>query len=313
MDSHAHQDLGHFLSPFEPTFLRCPSGKPGAAHVSVLGVPYDILSRTGPGAASGPPALRVASSNPGYTLDETSGQPAGWFDYYEDRQILTGVSFADLGDIDLPHGASASELGCRLAAVVERCHNLGSFPLLLGGDHSLTYWSVKALSQQPLSVLHLDAHSDLAEFPGPAAHCNASVARALLALPGVSSLLTVGLRGILPAHQDSLRPGHRILTANQFEELGAEAVVDLLPADLPCYVSLDVDVLDPSLASGTNSPEPDGLSFRQVREILAAAGKHRRIAGADVVEINAFHDPRLLTARYATRLILSLLASCIAK
>jgi agmatinase len=84
-----------------------------------------------------------------------------------------------------------------------------------------------------------------------------------------------------------------------------------VPADLPCYVSLDMDVVDPSIAPGTNSPEPDGLSFQEVREILVTAGKRRRIIGADVVEINAFHDPRLLTAKVAIRLILSLLASCL--
>jgi agmatinase len=280
------------------------------SRVSVIGVPYDLLSRTSPGAASGPPALRVASSNPGYRLDETSELPAGWFDYYENRQILSGVSFADLGDIAFPHGAAASELGRRLGAVVAYCHKLGSFPLLLGGDHSLTYWSVEALADQPLSILHLDAHSDLADIPGPA-HCNASVATALLGLLGVESLLTVGLRGILPAQQHPFGSGHHLVSVKDMREQGAEAIVDLLPDDLPCYVSLDVDVLEPSIAPGTNSPEPDGLSFQEVREILVTAGKRRRVIAADVVEINAFHDPGLLTAKLATRLILSLLGSCI--
>jgi len=312
MDNAAQEDLGHYLSPFEPTFLRCPYGWPesGSSRVSVIGVPHDLLSRTGAGAASGPSALRVASSHPAYRLDETSGQSAGWFDYYENRQILTGVTFVDLGDIVFPHGAAASELGRRLSAVVALCHKSGSFPLLLGGDHSLTYWSVEALAAQPLSVLHLDAHSDLAAIPGPA-HCNASVATALLRLPGVASLVTVGLRGILPAHQDPLRSGHHLVSVKDLRQQGAEAIVDLLPADLPCYVSLDVDVLDPSIAPGTNSPEPDGLSFQEVREILVTAAKRRRIIAADVVEINAFHDTRLLTAKLATRLILSLLGACV--
>jgi agmatinase len=314
MDNDAQEDLGHYLSPFEPTFLRCPSGwlnaGSGAGRVSVIGVPYDLLSRTGPGAANGPPALRVASSNPGYCLDETSGLPAGWFDYYENCQILSAISFADLGDITFPHGASASELGRRLGAVVARCYKLGSFPLLFGGDHSLTYWSVKALAEQPLSILHLDAHSDLAEIPGPV-HCNASVATALLGLPGVDSLITVGLRGILPVRQDPVRSRHHLVSVKGLREKGAEAIIYLLPPDLPCYISLDVDVLDPSIAPGTNSPEPDGLSFQEVREILVTAGKRRRIIAADVVEINALHDTRLLTAKLATRLILSLLGSCV--
>jgi arginase family enzyme len=221
------------------------------------------------------------------------------------------VSFSDLGDITFPHGEAGREVGRRLGAVVGLCHKLGSFPLVLGGDHSITYWSVEALAQQPISVIHLDAHSDLAELPGPNSHCNASVARALLGLPGVESLVTIGLRGILPVRQVPIRPGHNVITVREMRELGAEAIVDLVPADLPCYVSLDMDVVDPSIAPGTNSPEPDGLSFQEVREILVTAGKRRRIIGADVVEINAFHDPRLLTAKVATRLILSLLASCL--
>lgn len=103
------------------------------------------------------------------------------------------------------------------------------------------------------------------------------MARALLGLSGVHSLVTVGLRGILPVQQHEIRPGHKLMTVREIKQSGVESVLSHLPADVPCYVSLDTDVLDPSIAPATNTPEPDGLSFQEVREILVTIGKHRQI------------------------------------
>ncbi len=87
----------------------------------------------------------------------------------------------------------------------------------------------------------------------------------------------------------------------------------LVPEDARCYVTLDIDVLDPSVAPATNAPVPGGLLFEEVRAILETVGRARNVVAADIVEVNPGRDPHLVTARTANHLAMSLLGACFSK
>lgn len=300
---------GSWLRRCQPTFMGCPTGTTGKSQVCVIGMPSDSLSDTGAGASAGPAAIRVASSFPQYNVDADSGSPLGWYDYYSNTHVLEGVTFADLGDVPINVGEPATMWGKRLTKAVGFCRALAAFPLVIGGDHSLTAWTLAAFAERPISVLHLDAHSDLGPLAGDSIPTNGSVARAILEQLNIQHFLSVGVRGFLPVEQAPLAAEHHIISAREAKTTRAEEIAAKLPEGVPCYVTLDIDVLDPAIAPGTNAPVPDGLSFEEVRSILHAVGRTRQVVGADVVEVNPDRDQNLQTARAAAHLALSLLGA----
>jgi agmatinase len=90
---------------------------------------------------------------------------------------------------------------------------------------------------------------------------------------------------------------------------GPELALSFLPESMPCYVSFDIDVLDPSVAPGTNVPLPGGFSFEKLRDFLTCLASRRRLAGVDIVELNPERDPYSRSASAAVHLLLALLAS----
>ncbi len=305
VDSRGTTPPAGLLVPFQPTFLSCPDSGPGSAQVSVIGMPCEAQSTTGAGPAEGPAALRVASSFAAYETD-ARGAPFGFYDYDRGARILEGVTFRDLGDVAMPKGEAADLPYSRLSRVVHLCRRSGSFPFVLGGDHSLTFAAVRGLADGPLDVLHLDAHSDIMESEGDLLPASGSVVRALLQQEYVRRVVTVGVRGILQTEQRPLREGHTVVSARQFRGMGPAAVAGLLSG--PCYVSLDVDVLDPSIAPGTNLPVPEGLTMAELGAIFAAVAGRVPVIGADVVELSPRHDLGMRTARVSVEIVLRLLA-----
>lgn len=310
-DSEQENAGGFFFVPFVPAFLGCPQGYVGEARITVIGVSTDILSQTGAGARAGCAALRTASSSFQYELDAATGQPRGWYDASAGRRVLQHVTFVDVGDISPQFGESVVRLGMRIGDAGRTAVALGSVPLFLGGDHSITYWAARGVRRElgSLSVLHLDAHSDLAERTGYGVPTNGSFARWLVEEHPEMPFVTLGVRGYLPAEQLQLSPAHSVVSTAEVARHGASAALSRLPPDVPCYISLDIDVLDPSVAPGTNVPVPGGLSFEQVRDILTTVGASRRVAAVDLVELNPERDPYLRSASAAVHLVLSLLGS----
>ena len=303
-----NESLTRLLRPFEPRFLHCPAGDPGSAHVCVVGMPTDLLSDTGRGAATGPAALRMASYPPRYNTDPFSGYPIGLFDYGAGQHTLGGVSFVDCGDIPFLPGTNVYEAGSLLTTTLRACIRKKAVPLVLGGDHSLTYWAVQAFAPTPIAVLHLDAHSDLGQCIS-GQPTNGSVVRALLDDTHVAALVTVGLRGFLPWKETPVRAGHQLFSRADYLRVGCDGVLAALPEDLPLYISLDVDALDPSIAPASSSPVPGGFGYEEMRALLEAVGRKRTIVGMDLVEVNGDRDPQLLSARTMVHLALTLLGS----
>jgi agmatinase len=260
--------------------------------VTLLGVPWDGSSSYTRGAAEAPPHIRAALRSPSSNACNERG------DDVSAEDVLL-----DAGDLPLPVEAAAARDAIETAVrgIVEG----GGTPLLLGGDHSITYPILRGFrSKEPPAVVHFDAHGDLYdEFGGDRFSHACPFARVMEA--GLASrLIQIGIR-TLTAHQrdQSARFGSEIFGPERWRD--AVPVVAAIRG--PIYVSLDLDVLEPMLAPGLSHPEPGGLTVRDVLDVLAAI--RAPVGGADVVEYNPRHDVRDLTARVAAKFVKELVGA----
>jgi arginase len=254
--------------------------------ISLLGIPWDASSSFQRGAAAAPPrirqALRSASSN--------SWNERG--DDLSDAGVL-----GDAGDLTL--GTEAVAARRAIAEAVGGMLSRGETPLVLGGDHSITYPVVSAYrGREPAAIVHFDAHGDLYdEFEGDRYSHACPFAR-ILEERLTGRLIQIGIR-TLNAHQRDQ------IAKFGVETYGADRWREAIPAVAalrgPVYVSLDLDVLEPMLAPGISHPEPGGLAVRDVLAVLHAI--RAPLAGADVVEYNPANDVRDLTAHVAAKFV----------
>jgi agmatinase len=280
----------------------------GSESVWVLGAPTDLMSITGSGSAAGPAAVRLASESLQFRWDPGTGRPLGFYDYHNGEKILEGTSIVDIGDIRVGADDGPAEIGSRLAQAIILAQGAGAFPLILGGDHSILSWALRSFKENNLTLLHLDAHTDIAPL-NAANPTNGNVVREIAEKGRAVRIVTVGLRGILPREQLPIISGHTFVSVRQMRSMGVRGLLRLLPKGKPCYVSIDLDVLDPSVGPGTNTPVPGGFSFGELQEIVSAVGQRRRIIGADLVELNPKRDRHQQTSIAATHIALSLLGA----
>jgi agmatinase len=132
----------------------------------------------------------------------------------------------------------------------------------------------------------------------------------------VGGITQVGVRGFATprsVHSEALVAGSNIIAADQVIENGHRWVLERVPDADNLYVTIDIDVLDPSLAPGTGTPEPGGLGYRQLRDILLGLPEKGRIVGFDIVEVNPLYDHAELTPQVAARLALDFLGAIFKK
>jgi agmatinase len=164
--------------------------------------------------------------------------------------------------------------------------------VVIGGDHAITYPVVRAY-QEPMHVVHFDAHLDYMPFVHGIEMSNQNAFRHIAAMPHVKSLTQVGIRSIRGSQQmleDSIGHGNRVLTLEESRDIGPAGVLAAVPEGAPCYVSLDIDVLDMSLVPGCVSAEPNGMNYQELRNTLFALAEHAEIVGFDLVEVNPLLD-----------------------
>jgi agmatinase len=262
---------------------------PDTYPVTVLGAAYDARSSYLRGAADAPPLIRQAfRSDSANTWAENGldiGQPG---------------LLRDAGDLRSSPGADDF---AEIEAVVGRIVSAGERPLILGGDHSITFPSIKAVSAQHprLNILHIDAHPDLYDhFEGDRLSHACPFARIMEA--GLAQrLVQIGIR-TLNAHQraQASRFGVEIIEMRDWHD-------DLVfTFDGPLYLSLDMDGLDPAFAPGVSHLEPGGFSTRQVLRVIQSL--RAPLVGADLVEFNPRAEQRL-TAMTAAKLFKELAAA----
>ena len=160
-------------------------------------------------------------------------------------------------------------------------------------------------------LVHFDAHLDTWDAaPGNLDH--SSWVNRTAKLPHVKKIVQLGMRGLANDTEsvgNARKIGTTIVTAEQIHRRGAAAALAQVPASENIYISLDIDVLDPSVAPGTGTIEPDGLSFAELDELLKGVAGKGRLVGLDVVEVNPYRDPSGRTAQTAVRLIVDLLGA----
>ena len=245
------------------------------ARYSILQAPFDLTTSYVSGAAGGPAAIIEASTHMELYDEELASEP-----YMAGIETLPAIAAAD--------SAEAMVEAVRLAAsgVLDR----GSMPVLLGGEHSVTLGMVLALkaAHPKLSVLQLDAHADLRNAYEGNPYSHASVARRIAEL---SPLVQAGVRSLSAEEAGFLKEtgGASVLTHYAPEVLGDDGaglgaqVADELTD--PVFVTIDIDVFDPSVMPSTGTPEPGGLGWYDVTALLKAVVARRKVVGFDVVEL----------------------------
>ena len=279
--------------------------------VAFIGVPFDQGTLGRPGARSGPDAIRDAPRAYSYIdLYGRSEEAEGFFDIDVGDELLRGVTMADCGNIVI---APSDVLGNfdKLTKTVESVVERGSFPVIVGGDHSITFPAVRGLSRYgPLNIVHFDAHMDYAHDYQGMLYSHGSPIRRCRELPFIHHITSVGVRSARrKPYEESQRDGNLIITASQLRRLGPDGVVDLIPKGNNLYITLDIDVMDPSQAPGTGTPEIGGLYYQEIRECLVPLAAEHKLVGFDLVEVSPPFDSSEITVQLAARLIVDILAA----
>ena len=269
-----------------PTFLRSKAVEDLAdldAMVAILGVPFDEGSPFLPGSRMGPRALREQSLR-------FAGRP-GFYDLATEKEYLREEAerglIADVGDVDIyPTNPERTFQG--QTEMVRGILARGAMPVILGGDHSITFATIRAFDE-PIHILQFDAHTDYAPITADLSYTNGHAFRHIAAMPHVEQITPVGIRSLRTSPEqvaDIRADGNRIITMAEFRKLGPDGIAAALPHDARCFVSLDIDVLDMPLVPGCVSAEPDGLNYAELRATLQAIAVRLDVAGFDLVEVN---------------------------
>ncbi len=260
--------------------------------LAVIGCPYDDNSSFMKGAAEAPPAIRAALFTQASSLWSEDGVDLG-----------AGALITNAGDMP---PCPAEAVNDRIETGIAKLLNGGYRPLVLGGDHSITYPIVKAVSQKHagLTVVQFDAHPDLYdEFQGNRYSHACPFAR-IMEMGTVKRLVQVGIRTITGHHREQIK--RFAIDAIEMRDWH-----DSLPAlDSPVYISFDIDALDPAFAPGVVHREPGGLSVRQA--IAAIQSLAVSVAGADIVEFNPRMDLSRVTAAICAKLLKEIAAKMLA-
>lgn len=273
------------------------------ADMAVLGVPYDLGVGFLSGTRLGPRRVREASTQYGRG-------DAGFYDPEREEVYLAAPwTIADCGDADIINGdiqASFAAIEHSVRAIVER----GAIPVVIGGDHSISIPVARALDTcGPVTVVQFDAHLDWSDSPGGQRFGNGSPMRRMSEMSHIRGMAQIGLRGLGSSRKvdfDQAREyGSVLITAAEAARLGVEGVMDKIPSSERYYVTIDIDAFDMSIAPGTGSPMPGGLSFAELNAYLEALTRKGEIVGFDFVEVAPQYDPAGVTARVAAMTILS--------
>jgi agmatinase len=283
---------GTFLPPQVFAGLESPYSNLQQARTVILPVPYDSTSEWRGGSRHGPQAIIDAS------------QYLELYDLELDREIYK-VGISTLPQVE-PLLSSPQDMINRVYQVIKGLIQKEKFVVLLGGEHTLSLGAVRAFKEAfpRLSVLQLDAHADLRDEYLGTKYSQACVMRRVLELCPISQ---VGVRSLSREEkqflkQKRLKPFYMSDLASKTASI--DQIVDSLSEDV--YVTIDVDVLDPSIMPAVGTPEPDGMSWRQVLDIAQSVALHKHVVGFDLMEFCPMEGPSscaYLLAKLAYRLI----------
>ena len=285
----------------------------GDGEVVILGAPFDWGTSFRPGTRFGPAAIRQADygAMDGYRPHLPTGiDPLG------------ELGVVDIGDVYVVPGDVETSLE-RISDTVEAVARAGKVPIVLGGDHTITYPNATGVARVhgfgKVALIHFDAHADTGALQNGALYGHGTPMRRLIesgAVPG-HRFVQIGLRGYWPEPDviEWMRTQKmRTYRMDQILEQGLDAVVDEAVAAASTggvegvFISVDIDVVDPGFAPGTGTPEPGGLTSRELLDTVRRLARELRVLGADVVEVSPPYDSRSeQTAYLANRVVLEIL------
>ena len=271
------------------TFMACDAEYADAGIV-LFGAPFDGTASFRPGARFAPRAVRADS----YGLET-------WSPYQ--KRDLTDFRVFDGGDLELPFGNPAKALGMIGDSVAQLLRD-GKRPFMVGGEHLVTLGAVRAMVRQypGLHILHLDAHTDLRDEYLGEKLSHATVMRRVWELVGDGRIMQFGIRSG-ERQEFQFAEAHVIPCGfDKFEWRDARAKLD----GQPVYISLDLDILDPSVLPGTGTPEPGGVSFHELlNAVITLDGLN--IVGCDVTELSPPYDQSGISTAAACKIIREML------
>ena len=283
----------------------------GDAAVVIMGAPIDWGTSFRPGARFGPSAVRSADY-----LEADGRRPH--LDTGIDPLEVLGV--VDIGDVEVVPGYLEDGID-RIRRAVTAVATTGAVPVVIGGDHTITFPDAggiaDVLGHGEIALIHFDAHADTGATQWGMLHGHGTPMRRLIesgAVPG-HRFVQIGLRGYWPEPETVawMRDrGMRSYFMGEIVARGLGAVVDDAVAHAAdgargVFISVDIDVVDPAAAPGTGTPEPGGLTARELLDTVRRLGRDLHVVGADVVEVAPAYDPANITALLANRVILELL------
>ncbi|MFI5035554.1 MAG: agmatinase [Acidimicrobiales bacterium] len=308
--------VGNLYGP-DATFLGVPAADPddraswAGAGAAIVGAPFDGGTSHRPGARFGPLAIRTTDY-----LPHDGARPS--LALGVDPLVELGV--VDLGDVVMPSGEterSLAALESRVAAVSAA----GVVPVVLGGDHTIALPDVTGVARHVgwgrVAVIHFDAHADTGESQLGSLYGHGTPMRRLIESGACRGdrFLQIGLRGYWPEPTTLDWMADRGMRSFEMAEVVARGLDEVLGEALAIaaddcdgvFLSVDVDVVDPGAAPGTGTPEPGGLSARQLLDAVRRVGMEAALVGLDVVEVAPPYDHADVTAYLANRVVLEAL------
>lgn len=256
------------------TFIGCDCDYDDA-QIVIFGAPYDSTTSFRPGTRFGPSAMR----NESFGLESYSP--------YQDKD-LTDYNVFDSGDLELCFGKVQDALD----AIEERTATIladGKIPLMTGGEHLVTLGAFRAVFKKypDVIVIHFDAHADLRQDYLGAELSHACVIRRCHDLVGDNRIFQFCIRS---GEREEFKFAKEHTVMNKFNFDGLSQLADTLKkSNAPVYLTIDLDCLDPSIFSGTGTPEAGGVSFNQLLDAILTL-KGTNIVGADVNELSPMLD-----------------------
>jgi agmatinase len=309
--------IGNLYGP-DATFLGIPEAdledpsSYASAGAVIIGAPFDGGTSHRSGCRFGPQAIRFTDY-----LPHDGMRPHMALDV--DPLVELGV--VDVGDIEMPSGETERSLAA-LEDAVKAVASSGAIPIILGGDHTIALPDVTGCAHHvgwgKVSVIHFDAHADTGDSQFGTLYGHGTPMRRLIESGACRGdrFLQVGLRGYWPEPETLAWMAEQNMRSFEMAEVvdkGLDAVLDeaftiALDECDAVFLSVDVDVVDPGSAPGTGTPEPGGLSARQLLDAVRRIAMELPLAGVDVVEVSPPYDNGEITAYLANRVVLEALS-----
>jgi agmatinase len=284
----------------------------GGFDIVIIGAPFDGGTSHRPGTRFGPQAIRGTDYLP---HDASRPHLALGVDPLQELRV------ADLGDVVMPSGEMERSLR-QLESVVTAVAAAGAVPVILGGDHTITFPDATGVARHHgwgrVSLIHFDAHADTADTQWGSLHGHGTPMRRLIESGAVRGdrFLQIGLRGYWPGPETLAWMDEQGFRSYEMTEVVARGLDECLTeafaiATDDCdgvFLSIDIDVVDPGMAPGTGTPEPGGLTGRQLLDAVRRCALELPVAGLDVVEVAPAHDHAEITAFLANRVVLEALS-----